>query len=1163
MYKWALIIWALLFFPFINDVEAQNISNEGTDFWAVFPTHDPSRNGNNPPRLANIKIYVTSKNADTVRVRVSCGTYTEEKVIQPNVATAFDVPRSSAYIATEERNSSVSNRAIHVVSVDGHSKVAVYEHIYAGARSAASLILPTESLGQKYYSMNYTQDPGPGEVSQNFLVLVATEANTVIRLHKGTVVQQISLAQAGDVYEYFPDAKEDLTGTFVDIDPALPENCSKRFAAFSGSTSIGIGCTNSRDPLFQQLYPTISWGTKYAVIPFFERKYIVRVMAEKDGTNVSFNGQSVAVLGAGEYYTSTELVDPAFISADKKISVAQYSLTQNCSSASNVAKKGDPEMVMLNPIEFNIKSVTLFSSTLEAISERYINVCIKTTAAPSFKINGLAPANGTWTVIPSNPEYAYIQVRITATSSILTASDGFNAIAYGFGDVESYGYSAGTNLAANNYLLVKDKLTNNESANACLDQPSDFKISLPYKALKIVWKLDDEAAIENTPAPDSLITATGKVYTYLFPRNITFHDLTPHKMIVNAQMPNSENCLGGDIEYTFNFDVYPIPRGSFLVDQDVCADTDVQFTDASESNIPNKPVNKWLWDFGDGTTSTEQNPKHAFSTSGSKTVRLSAGLDDGCMSDPVAVTIAVRPKIIPKFNAVDTACVNEVINFTDQSSAEQNKPVTSWEWNFGDGSAVSTLKNPTHKYTAAGTYSVELIAKTIDSCTSLKFHKLIKINALPQTAFQLPVVCVSDDPAQFRNLTPGADLAGSGLHFVWNFGDTEVTNPLNNTSTQIHGTHQYTRAGTYRVILTAINASGCTLSDTLQLVVNSSEITPSFDVPEQDNLCSRNKIKVTDNSSITIGKIIKLKWFIDDVEYLTVDNPIAGTTYELAYPTFTDVLQKNVTIKLVAYSGLKCLEPLTKEVTIYASPIVHFAEMRPICLNAGTIRILQGTETVGVHGTFEYSGDGITPEGIFDPMAAGVGTHDITYTYTAHGCSDSKTMPITVTPLPEVVTDPDVYLLEGGEKQIAAYATGSNIRFKWTPAAGLDRDDVLNPKVKVDEDTNYLLTVTSDDGCSITKKITVHIKSIVVANAFSPNGDGINDTWGIKYIETYPNVTVDVFNRYGILVFSSRGYATQFDGNYQGNPLPVGTYYYMITPNNGRKKITGSLTLIR
>ena len=73
-------------------------------------------------------------------------------------------------------------------------------------------------------------------------------------------------------------------------------------------------------------------------------------------------------------------------------------------------------MVMLNPVEFNIKSVTLFSSTLEAISERYINVCIKTTAAPSFKINGLAPANGTWTVIPSNPEYAYIQVKITATA---------------------------------------------------------------------------------------------------------------------------------------------------------------------------------------------------------------------------------------------------------------------------------------------------------------------------------------------------------------------------------------------------------------------------------------------------------------------------------------------------------------------------------------------------------------------------------------------------------------------------------------------------------------------------------------------------------------------------------------------------------------------------
>jgi gliding motility-associated-like protein len=84
-----------------------------------------------------------------------------------------------------------------------------------------------------------------------------------------------------------------------------------------------------------------------------------------------------------------------------------------------------------------------------------------------------------------------------------------------------------------------------------------------------------------------------------------------------------------------------------------------------------------------------------------------------------------------------------------------------------------------------------------------------------------------------------------------------------------------------------------------------------------------------------------------------------------------------------------------------------------------------------------------------------------------------------------------------------------------------------------------------------------------VPNAFSPNGDGINDTWMIQYLDTYPGCTVDVYNRYGQVIFHSTGYSRPWDGRMNGQPLPIGTYYWIIDPKNGRRQVSGSVTIIR
>jgi gliding motility-associated-like protein len=84
-----------------------------------------------------------------------------------------------------------------------------------------------------------------------------------------------------------------------------------------------------------------------------------------------------------------------------------------------------------------------------------------------------------------------------------------------------------------------------------------------------------------------------------------------------------------------------------------------------------------------------------------------------------------------------------------------------------------------------------------------------------------------------------------------------------------------------------------------------------------------------------------------------------------------------------------------------------------------------------------------------------------------------------------------------------------------------------------------------------------------IPNAFTPNADGYNDVWNIRYLESYTNATVEIFNRYGQQVYYSVGYANPWDGRFKSEELPMGTYYYIINPGNGRKAMTGAVTLIK
>jgi gliding motility-associated-like protein len=82
-------------------------------------------------------------------------------------------------------------------------------------------------------------------------------------------------------------------------------------------------------------------------------------------------------------------------------------------------------------------------------------------------------------------------------------------------------------------------------------------------------------------------------------------------------------------------------------------------------------------------------------------------------------------------------------------------------------------------------------------------------------------------------------------------------------------------------------------------------------------------------------------------------------------------------------------------------------------------------------------------------------------------------------------------------------------------------------------------------------------------NTFTPNGDGINDTWEVKYLDQYEGCVVEIYSTTGQLLFRDTGYTKPWNATYRGQAVPAGTYYYVIDPKNGRKKIAGYVTILR
>ncbi|RNI23544.1 gliding motility-associated C-terminal domain-containing protein [Rufibacter latericius] len=177
------------------------------------------------------------------------------------------------------------------------------------------------------------------------------------------------------------------------------------------------------------------------------------------------------------------------------------------------------------------------------------------------------------------------------------------------------------------------------------------------------------------------------------------------------------------------------------------------------------------------------------------------------------------------------------------------------------------------------------------------------------------------------------------------------------------------------------------------------------------------------------------------------------------------------------------------------------------------------------------------------------------------GCPSSSRTAVTVEVVPaKPDAGPDVSIIIGRSANLQA---SGGVKYEWSPATGLSSVNTAATIATPKETTTYTVTVTTAEGCIAKDEVTVTVlPEIFIPNVLTLNKDGINDEWEIQNIEKYPNCKVEVFNRWGTRLFTSEGYQTRWDGTYQGKPLPVAAYYYIIQLDKDEKPIAGSITII-
>ncbi len=402
-----------------------------------------------------------------------------------------------------------------------------------------------------------------------------------------------------------------------------------------------------------------------------------------------------------------------------------------------------------------------------------------------------------------------------------------------------------------------------------------------------------------------------------------------------------------------------------------CAPLIVSFNDLSTGN----PAS-WKWDLGNGVISSDQNPTTSYFDPGVYTVKLV--VYNGNTSDSVVKTgyISVYKNPVAAFSVSDTTgCFPLNVSYTDKSNAGSGS-ISAWSWDFGDGN-ISTAQQPSHTYTAAGTFSVTLSIANTSGCTgSVSKTNLIHITSGVHAAFNITPVNTCHAPAiiSFNSAATG----DNPLNYTWNFGD-------GSGSATASPSHNYSQAGVYNVSFKVQSPGGC--ADSTSKPVTISFVTSAIAI--SDTICSNSQVQFINASSPSPSASV---WNFGN-----------GITSNAISPYQTFSVAGSYTVKLINTFFAGCIDSTIKKIKVISGPAASFKVIDSAGCSLPFSANFKNTST-GTNLTYVWDfGDGTT-SGAANPAHeyTQYGTYTVTLkAINAAGCDSSiiKTNCITISPV--------------------------------------------------------------------------------------------------------------------------------------------------------------------
>ena len=542
----------------------------------------------------------------------------------------------------------------------------------------------------------------------------------------------------------------------------------------------------------------------------------------------------------------------------------------------------------------------------------------------------------------------------------------------------------------------------------------------------------------------------------------------------------------------------------------------VNFLDSSYAVVGT--VNNWFWDLNNGNSSTLQNPSANYISPGNKTIKLAAKTGEGCESDTLIKLIHLYSQPVLDFTFTDSVCSGTPILFSG-IVVSGSDPVTNWFWSFPPDTSIIHTQNAVYVFTTAGIHTVNLMATSSSNtgCLGSVTKNVFVVNK-PIAYFKYNTICQAV-PAVLTDSSFTTD--GTLINqWWWNLGNGTF-------SLQQDPSVIFPVAGTDTVRLVVQNAKGC-LSDTLiQPIVIYAK--PSANFGYSKPMCNGIPVQFSDS---TTGTVNQWSWLYGGSIWSSIQKPTRS------------FLTGTQTVGLLATTLNGCISDTVFK-TFYVNPIPA------VTLNfnngcANTALTFTATENpVGTVSAWKW----VFGDGGF------ANAKDTQHLYRAKGLFNVKLYATAATGCYSDSLRRDIMIYStnanAGNDTIAAAGqpvqlNGSGgVSYLWSPVQYLDNPNIYDPVAILRSTQTFNLKAYSPEGCASYAQVTIKIYNgpdIYLPNAFSPNGDGLNDVYRGIPVGIREFRYLRIFNRYGGEVFSTTDHHKGWDGTYKGAKQVSGVY---------------------